>query len=104
MFPSNCYMTRQISEEVPFVLQQLMWNLIYELGKYSELDYLQVFTFKAFNAQDDTITLVHSQEEPEFYAEHLLKVPRVIGERLENRKIYIIDDIEYATMLFSTEY
>ncbi|HHU23837.1 MAG: DUF960 family protein [Bacilli bacterium] len=104
MFPNNCYMTRQVSEEVPFSLQQLMWRLIFELGKFTELDYLQVFSFQAFNPQNETLTLIHTQEEPEFYAEHLIKVPTAVGRRLENRKIYIIDDIEYATMLFATEY
>ena len=44
MFSRNRYVTARISEEVPFILQMLMWACIDMLG--NEADYLQVFEFK----------------------------------------------------------
>ncbi len=61
-------------------------------------DYLQVFKL---TLEDGKQKIVHSQEEPEFKQEYLLKLadaPIFIG------KIFVIDDGEHSTMLLASEY
>ena len=60
-------------------------------------DYLQVFELSEENGMQK---IVHSQEEPEYKREYLIKtdVPFL------NAKIFVIDDETHCTMLFNYEY
>lgn len=95
MFNGKRLATRGVSENVPIVLQAIMWNLIdmMEVRK----DYLQVFELSEENGMQK---IVHSQEEPEYKREYLIKtdVPFL------NAKIFVIDDETHCTMLFNYEY
>lgn len=77
MFKNKRYSTAAIAEEIPF--------------------YLQVFKLSEYNGMQ---RIVHSQEEPEYTREYLINT----GTPFFNAKIYVIDSVEYSTMLFSHEY
>jgi hypothetical protein len=94
MFSSNRYATARVSEEVPFELQLFMWMCIDGLG--GEADYLQVFEL---TATPEVQRIVHTQEQPEYRQEYLIKCDKPLSA-----KIFVIDDVEYATMLFAEEY
>ena len=90
-FKNKRFVTKGIAENVPLCLQLFMWMCIDTL--VCEKDYLQVFEFSKSG-------VVHSQEEPEFSKEYLLKgdAPIFIG------KVFVIDDGSYSTMLLAEEY
>lgn len=94
MFSRNRYVTARVSDEVPFVLQLFMWSCIDMLG--NEADYLQVFEF---TAAPEGQRIIHTQEQPEYRQEYLIKCDKPLSA-----KIFVIDDGEYATMLFAEEY
>ena len=94
MFSRNRYVTARISEEVPFILQMLMWACIDMLG--NEADYLQVFELVV---APEGQRIAHIQEQPEYRREYLMKCDKPLSA-----KIFVIDDVEYATMLFAEEY
>ncbi len=94
MFSMKRYVTARISDEVPFMLQLFMWACIDMLG--DEADYLQVFDL---TATPEGQRIVHIQEQPEYRAEYLMKCDKPLSA-----KIFVIDDGEYATMLFAEEY
>lgn len=97
------YMTRGISERIPVSVQIILWNMVDNLRKVMELDYLQVFELKTIGShEEETLVQVikHSQEEPEYERVWYIPTKRagVTG------KIYIIDDGECSTMLWAEEY
>ena len=94
MFPKQRLATRTICEQIPFELQVYMWNCIDALDV--ERDYLQVF--KLYN-NDGKQMMAHEQEVPSYKKEYLL-----IDYEPINAKIFVIDDGDYATMLFAEEY
>ena len=78
------------------LLQLFMWQCIDEMKVPK--DYLQVFEFTLENGKQK---IIHSQEQPEYKREYLLKLtdtPFYIG------KIFVIDDGEHSTMLLASEY
>lgn len=90
-FKNKRFVTKGIVENVPLCLQLFMWMCIDTLP--CEKDYLQVFEFTQTG-------VIHSQEEPEYRQEYLLKgdAPFFIG------KVFVIDDGSYSTMLLAEEY
>lgn len=103
MFKSknNRYITRGINEEVDIRLQLLMWSMIDNLNEKGnvELDYLQVFKLRKEGA---FIVIEHYQEVPEYKKVYTLELEDI--ELNRNLKIYVIDSVEYATMLLAEEY
>lgn len=88
------YMTRGISEGVPLEIQMILWGMVDALRKAKKLDYLQIFELETTgNQEEGTLVQVitHSQEQPKYGV-------------IVTGKIYIIDDGEYATMLWADEY
>ena len=94
MFSRNRYVTARVSEEVPFELQLFMWMCLDMLG--DEADYLHVFEL---TATPEGQRIVHTQEQPEYRQEYLIKCDKPLSA-----KIFVIADVEYATMLFAEEY
>lgn len=100
------YMTRGIAESLPFLYQILLWNTIDKLrdsGK--KLDYLQVFEIKTTDNPDSEgklLSITHSQECPRYRKQYVLPVSK--DSESVNGKVYVIDDVEYATMLWADEY
>lgn len=45
---NNRYITRSVDEEIPFIIQLYLWNLIDEqVSKGNKRDYLQIFQLQA---------------------------------------------------------
>lgn len=94
MFPINRYATAHIYETVPHMLQAFMWMCIDFLN--IDADYLQVFEL---SEEQGMQRIVHKQEVPEYSKEYLIPCAKPLSA-----KIFVIDDSEYATMLFADEY
>ena len=96
MFKNQKFITRGVNSEVSIILQLFMWQCIEEIPLSK--DYLQVFEC---TLEDGKQKIIHTQEEPEFKREYLLKLsdtPIFIG------KIFVIDDGDHSTMLLASEY
>ena len=93
------YMTRGISDRLPFQLMAYLWEYIRELGNEVELDYLQVFSF---SSEGNKLVIKHSQEVPP--AEKLYELDMSPGFPVPDEKIFVIDDEDHATMLWASEY
>ena len=94
MFPKQRLATRSICEQIPFELQVYMWYCIDSLD--IERDYLHAFTLLH---KDGKQMMVHEQEVPPYKKEYLL-----VGYKPLDAKIFVINDGDYATMLFAEEY
>ncbi len=100
------YMTCGIDERLPFLYQILLWDTIDKLRDSGhELDYLQVFKLDTKNNPDrkgKLLVIGHSQEQPPYEKQY--QIPVSNDSRYVNGKIYVIDDLEYATMMWADEY
>ena len=96
MFDKERYLTRGVSNKIPFEIQLLMWSMIEEL-KVNK-DYLQVFEVNPIN--DNLLKIEHRQEVPKYKKEIIV---RNIGIN-SKEKIFVIDEGEYSTMMLSEEY
>ena len=94
MFSGKNYITRGISENIPLELQIILWDMV--LSMPVKKDYLQIFEL---STNENVLTIKHSQEVPPYKKTYQL----ITFEPLDE-KIYIIDDIEYSTMLLASEY
>lgn len=95
----NRYVSRQVNETVPMELQILMWSMIDSLKGKKELDYLQIFRLKV---KGDSIQIQHEQEVPHYKEQYEFKK---LGFSIEHdMKIYVIDSVDYSTMIFAEEY
>lgn len=94
MFRSPRYMTKGIDEDIPFELQMFIWSCINALPE--ESDYLQVFELSALSGMQQ---IVHHAEEPEYRKVYIFPAENPI-----TAKIYVIDSVEYTTMLLAEEY
>nr|WP_278679044.1 DUF960 family protein [Clostridium paraputrificum] len=98
---NNRYVTRGVNEEVDIRLQLIMWSMINKLKDEGniEIDYLQVFKLRK---EGKKVIIEQSQEVPEHKVSYEIEIEDVeIGN--EN-KIYVIDNVEYSTMLIPSEY
>lgn len=94
MFDNQRYITRGIYAEIPVELQALMWECIDRLPE--ECDYFQVFKLESLNGIQ---RITHFSEQPKYRMEYLIPTDRPITS-----KVYIIDSIDYSTMLLASEY
>ena len=76
-----------------------LWALLDELvaKMAEEPDYLQVFDL---SGDSDNQIIIHRQENPPYQAIYQFDK---VGNPLQH-KIYVIDDIEYSTMMLAEEY
>lgn len=95
MFTNERYLTREVAERVPINIQLLMWDLVERL---EEKDYLQIF--ELIPKGSEFVEITHKQEIPEFTCNYIIKN---VGIKTK-MKLYIIDNGEYSTMMFSHEY
>jgi Staphylococcal protein of unknown function (DUF960). len=101
--PPKRYMTSDIQQKLPLELVSFLWDCINQAGTTVSLDYLQVFKLRVEKNDVSGKLLqyiMHTQEVPPFSKEYMIDV---IGEGI-NDTIYVIDNIEYQTMLFSSNY
>ena len=98
----NRYVTCGIDNYLPPEIQITIWQAIDTKKTLGEtLDYLQV---AKFNKHNDTLLLIHiEQEQPQ--SEYICYLPYVPEyEDLLTKTVYVIDDGDHSTMLFSKEY
>ena len=95
MFNNQRYVTRGISNELPLMLQIILWGLIDSM-EVVEKDYLQIFRLSAENGKQK---IIHEQEQPEYSKEYLFP-----SEEPITAKIFVIDDETHTTMLLAEEY
>ena len=96
LFSGGRYATRGVMSGLCPGLQFYLWNLIDRME--IEKDYLQVFVIESFGR--DWLKVIHRQEVPHYEKEHLIKVD---GENKDG-KIFVIDSVDYSTMLYAEEY
>ena len=97
----NRYMTKGISSEIPFYLQNLMWIMIDRM-ETDKKDYLQIFELSKAVADGKVFQkIIHRQEQPEYE-----KSVTVLAneENIVEKKVYVIDDVSHCTMLLVEEY
>ena len=95
MFTNERYVTREVADRVPIGIQVLMWDLV---EKLEERDYLQIFELTPKDSE--IVEIVHKQEIPE-----VTSIYKIKNNEIKNKmKLYIIDNGEYSTMMFSHEY
>ncbi len=99
MFNNQRYITKGVSNRIPFWLIIYIWNMVESLCRdyKEEADYLQIFKV---STENNVLTISHSQEQPAI--ENLVKLS-YYGTPI-NEKIYVIDSEEYSTMLLAEEY
>ena len=95
MFNNQRYVTRGISNELPLMLQIILWGLI-DTMEVAEKDYLQVFCLSNESGKQK---ITHTQEQPEYSKEYLFP-----SEDPITAKIFVIDDETHTTMLLAEEY
>lgn len=93
------YVSRQVNENVPMQLQILMWSLIDSLKEKKRLDYLQIFRLKV---KGHRVLIEHEQEVPAY--KELYEVEKSKFPIEHDMKIYVIDSVDYSTMIFAEEY
>ena len=95
MFTNERYLTREVAERVPIDIQLLMWDLV---ERIEEKDYLQIF--ELIPKGSEIVEIIHKQEIPE-----VTSIYEMENNEIKNKmKLYIIDNGEYSTMMFSHEY
>lgn len=103
MFGSNRYTTKGVSTEVPADIVLFLWSLVDEPNVKSQgkMDYLQVFELKVLDHPDivENQLILHRSEEPKYERSHALFVDELVAT-----KVYVIDSIDYCTMLLAREY
>ena len=97
MFESNKprYLTRGVDAEIPLNIQVFLWSCIDNMPE--EKDYLQAFNLLNVNGLQ---VIRHTAEQPEFEMTYVLAEV----ENPVTAKIYVIDSVEYCTMLLAEEY
>lgn len=95
MFNNQRYATRGISNELPLMLQIILWGLIDSM-EVAEKDYLQVFCLSEESGKQK---ITHTQEQPDYCKEYLFP-----SEEPITAKIFVIDDETHTTMLLAEEY
>lgn len=97
-FTGDKYVTKGINERLPAVIVIYLMQLIEERKKSNlPMDYLQIFELESNG--DSTLSIIHKQEEPEYVRGYVIKNDLKIKD-----KIYVIDDVEYITVMFASEY
>ena len=96
----NRYLSRGANEAIDLRLQLIIWNLIDELKQKKEVDYLQIFRIS--KEDDKMIIIEHEQEVPKYKAKYVAEIESV--EIIGVIKVYVIDSVEYSTMILASEY
>ena len=100
-FTGKRYITSGIENEIPAELQIMMWDMVDKLRHTNQkLDYLQIFVLRPVRESGvEMQEIVHKQELPW----RMKKITVESGSPI-SAKIFVIDNIDYITMLLSQEY
>ncbi|WP_297426046.1 DUF960 family protein [Clostridium sp.] len=96
----NRYVSRVANSAIGIRLQLIMWNLIDELKMKVKVDYLQIFRI----SKDDNKKMIieHEQEVPKYKEKYSIELLDI--EITSVIKVYVIDSIDYSTMILAEEY
>lgn len=96
----NRYITNKVHNEIPLDIQIILWGIWgqHSVDRNGNVDWLQVFEIKV---NDDEYIIKHWSEQPKY--SHEKHIPKKYLSDVDECKLYIIDDDEYATMLFPDE-
>ena len=100
-FNGKRYITRGIDNTLPVDIQLILFQSIELMRrKVEELDRLQVMTLDTIKKDGiKVLHITHEQERPEGKLEYYIPV-----ESEFKCKVFVIDDVEYVTMLLAEEY
>ena len=101
-FDGQKYVTKGITETLSPDVQLFLFMCVEIMhGKTAgQLDYLQVFKIDTSGEEDSRMLHIrHEQEQPEGKVEYYIPVKSTI-----ECKAFVIDDVEYVTMLLAEEY
>jgi hypothetical protein len=92
--------TERVQYEIGQLVQMYLWECIDRLKEQMTMDYLQIFDLKILPSGIQVVT--HSMEQP-FYrqAHYLVDMPI---QSLIQKKIFVIDEEQYVTMMLAEEY
>lgn len=96
----NRYVSRCANSVISIGLQLIMWNLIDELINKGKVDYLQIFRIS--KEDDKKIIIEHEQEVPKYKEKYSIELSDI--EITGVIKVYVIDSVDYATMILAEEY
>ena len=96
----NRYVSRGANSVIHIGLQLIIWNLIDELKRKKEVDYLQIFRIS--KEDDKKIILEHEQEVPKYKEKYSIELSdiKITGAI----KVYVIDSVDYSTMILAEDY
>lgn len=94
LFKNPHYLTRGVDAEIPLELQLFIWGCIDRLPE--DRDYLQVFQLEPMGEMQ---RISHTSEQPEYHMAYIIPTNKPI-----TAKLYVIDSIDYSTMLLAEEY
>lgn len=98
------YLTKGVDREVPFDVQLFCQKAVTKKKEGNqELDYLQIFEFNV-DKERGAAEVIHRQEQPFFIDYHQMKLTKETLQIFKVRKIWVIDDGIYQTMLLPEEY
>ena len=97
----NRYITKAIAEELGPEIQDILWGIMDSVAteRKEKMDYLQVFNI---TTTVKGIRIVNKQEQPKFEEEYLIRNDNGIANG--NTTIWIIDESNFQTMMFPSDY
>lgn len=100
MFKNDRYLTKGVTNVIPYYLQVAMWLAIDSM-EVSKKDYLQVFKLsKIVDNGVEKQLVVHTQEQ-NYKMEYRIPTANM---KIVTEKIFVIDDGTHSTMLLAEEY
>ncbi|WP_234122559.1 DUF960 family protein [Clostridium hydrogenum] len=96
----NRYVSRVANLAIDIRLQLIMWNLIDELKNKVKVDYLQIF--KISKEGNNKIIIEHEQEVSKYKEKYSIELSDI--EITDVIKVYVIDSINYVTMILQEDY
>lgn len=97
----NRYITKGISSEIPFYMQNLMWLMIDSM-EIDKKDYLQIFELNKAVVDGKVFQkITHRQEQPEYEKSVAILANE---EAIVTKKVFVIDDVTHCIMLLAEEY
>jgi len=101
MFKNDRYLTKGVTNVIPYYLQVAMWLAIDEMEVISK-DYLQVFRLsKIVENGVEKQFVVHTQEQPNYKMENRIPTGNI---KIVTEKIFVIDDGTHTTMMLAEDY
>lgn len=85
--------TKAVANDIPMFILTFMFRKVCELDNR---DYLQVFNI---DSKYEELSIIHTQEEPEFEARYVLVANHDI-----NGKLFAVIEDDYCTFMYADEY